>query len=113
MAGVSGHQTPRRRCALAFGQGESQKGSKWFVVQRCPASCRECGTRQDEGTIQTERMVVPRIGWDSNLRDQKALEGVSVAIGGGSDIPKARQPKEGVRLWAGGHACLWDSQGMS
>lgn len=39
------------------------------------------------------------------------MEGVGLAVGGGDDIPKARQPPEGDRLWAGGHMCLWDSQG--
>lgn len=55
--------------------------------------------------------VVPEIGSDSNLRDPRVLEGVSLAMGGGNDIHKARQPTEGLRLWAGDLVCLWDSQG--
>lgn len=55
--------------------------------------------------------VMPGIGSDSNPRDPRVLEGVSLAIGGGNDIHKARQPTEGLGLWAGDLACLWDSQG--
>ena len=40
--------------ALDCGQEESQKGSRWLMVQKCSAPCKGCGARQDEGTIQAE-----------------------------------------------------------
>lgn len=55
---VSGHQTrgalsPCEEVGFILGQGESLRGSRGrLMVLKHPASCKECGTRQDEGTIR-------------------------------------------------------------
>lgn len=83
-------------------------GGSWFRSVLLPARDVEPGRMRAQSR---QRVVVRGLGLDSNLRARKVLESVSLAIGGGSDILKARQPTDGVGLWARGHACLGDSEG--
>lgn len=81
---MSGHQTrgalsPCEEVGFILGQGESLRGSRGrLMVLKHPASCKECGTRQDEGTIRT---VVLGIELECNLGAQNVLECISLATG--------------------------------